>query len=162
MKVIKGDLLKEFETGTVDAILHVCNCQRVMGAGIAFQIKNRYPQAYQAYMDHPIELDLMGHSYLELGTISYTSSLYKGGGYIFNLHAQNLYGSGSRFLNYEALYVTLEKVRDVLQKDGFKGVIGVPKYMGAFRAGGDWRIVEKMLECVFEDFSDIVIVDFNK
>ena len=32
----------------ISAIAHSCNTRNIMGAGIAKQIKNRYPQAYEA------------------------------------------------------------------------------------------------------------------
>ena len=47
----KGDLLKEYRNGMCDVIAHCANCQRVMGSGIAYQIKNEMPSAYDAYIE---------------------------------------------------------------------------------------------------------------
>ena len=55
VELIGGNLL-DFPTHCVssdkyvgiNAIAHSCNCQNVMGAGIAKQIKDRYPQAFEA------------------------------------------------------------------------------------------------------------------
>jgi O-acetyl-ADP-ribose deacetylase (regulator of RNase III) len=57
VQITKGNLL-DFPTHClsfasneyigINAIAHSCNCQNVMGAGIAKQIKDRYPQAYEA------------------------------------------------------------------------------------------------------------------
>ena len=163
MNYIKGDLLIELVSGTVDVILHVAICQRIMGSGIALQIKNKYPGAYKAYMEYPSQpLDCAD---IELGTISY-HQLYGDGAYIFNLHAQHLYGYGKRFLNYEALYCSLEKARDVITKSGLMSAstikIGVPKFMGCYRAGGSWKVVSSMLEDVLEDKGfDVTVVDFD-
>ena len=46
IKYIDGDLVKEAEL--FDVIAHCCNCFCTMGAGIAPQIKNKFPDAYVA------------------------------------------------------------------------------------------------------------------
>ena len=43
---ITGDLL-DFPQG-IDIIAHSCNCRNTMSAGIAKQIKDRYPLSYDA------------------------------------------------------------------------------------------------------------------
>jgi O-acetyl-ADP-ribose deacetylase (regulator of RNase III) len=48
MKVVTGDLLKLALEGHFDVIVHGCNCQCAMGAGIALSIKNQFPEAYEA------------------------------------------------------------------------------------------------------------------
>ena len=48
MKVVEGDLLKLAIEGVFDVIVHGCNCQCVMGAGIAKAIKKVFPDAYAA------------------------------------------------------------------------------------------------------------------
>lgn len=48
LKYTIGNLLDLAEQGEFDVIVHGCNCQNTMGSGIAYQIKNRYPEAYAA------------------------------------------------------------------------------------------------------------------
>lgn len=48
MNVIKGDLIKLALDGRFDVIVHGCNCQCAMGAGIAKSIKETFPEAYKA------------------------------------------------------------------------------------------------------------------
>ena len=48
MKTVRGDLLKLALDGHFDVIVHGCNCQCVMGAGIALSIKNAFPEAFAA------------------------------------------------------------------------------------------------------------------
>ena len=48
MKVIQGDLIQLALEGRFDAIIHGCNCQCVMGAGIAKSIRVNFPEAYEA------------------------------------------------------------------------------------------------------------------
>jgi len=47
IKHVKGDLLKLAEAGEFDAIVQGCNCFCTMGSGLARQIKDQYPGAYE-------------------------------------------------------------------------------------------------------------------
>lgn len=53
MKIVRGDLLDLADAGAFDVIVHGCNCQHTMSAGIAAQIRKRYPQAYSADLATP-------------------------------------------------------------------------------------------------------------
>jgi O-acetyl-ADP-ribose deacetylase (regulator of RNase III) len=48
MKVMRGDLVKLALDGHFEVIVHRCNCQCAMGAGIAKAIKQAFPEAYKA------------------------------------------------------------------------------------------------------------------
>lgn len=48
MPVIKGDLVKLALAGQSDVIVHGCNYQCQMGAGIAKSIKQVFPESYEA------------------------------------------------------------------------------------------------------------------
>jgi O-acetyl-ADP-ribose deacetylase (regulator of RNase III) len=148
----KGDLLKEYNQNACDVIAHCTNCQGVMGSGIALQIKNEMPAVFDAYKYHE---ECSG---LKLGTISYAKI---GKGIVVNLHAQNLYGyDGSRFVNYEAIYETLRQTKEVMLSKNLK-TLGVPYKMACDRAGGDWRIIETMLNVIFENSGiDILVVEY--
>jgi O-acetyl-ADP-ribose deacetylase (regulator of RNase III) len=147
MKIYDGDLLLHFADYSrpiVSAIAHVCNCQGVMGSGVALAIKTRYPEAYNAYKMEELKY-ING---LPLGTISFAA--IRPDKHIYNLHAQRFYGTdGRRYLDYEALYSSLEKVCDSMCNAGLK-TLGVPYKMGSDRAGGDWNVVTAMLTSVFE------------
>jgi O-acetyl-ADP-ribose deacetylase (regulator of RNase III) len=43
--VVDGDLLDQ----KTDVIAHQVNCLGVMGAGVALQIKNKWPEVYEGY-----------------------------------------------------------------------------------------------------------------
>lgn len=150
----RGDLLEYFRNGEVQCILHVTNCQGVMGSGIAFQIKNQFPEAYDAYK-HQEDVD----DGLKLGTVS--MAMVGTDQCIFNMNAQHLYGFGTRHLNYEEFYKCLEKVKELLNFCKFDGTIGIPAKMGSDRAGGDFRVVLSMVGVVFEDY-DVLVVEYDK
>lgn len=148
----KGDLLDYFRNDEVGCICHVTNCQGVMGSGIAFQIKNEFPEAYEAYKE-----DERISEGLKLGNVSFSENDH---GIIFNMNAQHLYGAGDRFLNYEAFYNCLESVRDTYDiYDGVKP-LGFPKLVGCDRAGGSWRVVKAMIDDVFKDH-EVLIVEYD-
>ena len=138
MTTIKEDIFKALETDAIQVMMHVCNNAGVMGAGIALEVKKRYPDAYDAYINYGIE----NHG-LYLATISTSSR-------VINLHAQDGYGrkDGWRYLNYESLYGSLAAAREWCEKNSIVSV-GVPYGMGANRAGGDWAVVCAMVESTF-------------
>lgn len=45
MKQAKGDIIELALEGHFDVIAHGCNCQNIMGIGLAKQIKERFPEA---------------------------------------------------------------------------------------------------------------------
>lgn len=155
-----GDLFKYFERGDngikTNAIAHVCNCQGVMGSGIAREIKTRYPTAFEAYKQNEIDMQkIPAYQGLQLGTISYAE--VRPTEFVFNLHAQQFYGTDKRHLNYEALYKSLEQMRSVMILNKIQSV-GFPYMMGSDRAGGDWNVVRAMIESVFPSSYNICTI----
>jgi hypothetical protein len=156
IKHAKGDLFKFFEDGACDTVAHCCNCKGVMGSGIALTIKDKYPGAYKSYKDHEYR-----NAVLKLGT---TSSAFVGENkLIVNLHAQSSYGYNAfRYVNYEALYESLIATRNEMIASNHK-ILGVPYKMACDRAGGDWRIVEAMLDAIFSDANlEVLVVEYSK
>ena len=143
IKMIKGNLVSAVLNGEVDMMMHVCNCQGVMGSGLAKEVKERIPEAYKVYMKYP----------RGLGDYTKTNK-------VINLYAQDKYGYGKRHLNYGALSLSLCTVFDDLDGEGFVGTVGVPYRMGADRAGGDWEIILEILE-VLVDYHSIKLVIYQ-
>jgi O-acetyl-ADP-ribose deacetylase (regulator of RNase III) len=154
MKEIKGNIIEALKKGAIYAVGHVANAQKTMGSGVALALRKEWPQVYGVdanYMDPPAN---------RMGNITVANVGVDR--YVFNLYAQLQYGQGIRHLNYEALYQALEKMKDqclCLPVPQYK--VGFPKLMGSDRAGGRWRIVETMIDEVFNGM-DVTIVDFNE
>lgn len=136
---IEGNLLDEFEKGTVNIIIHQANCFNTMGSGIARQIRERFPEAYEA------DCKTERGSKEKLGKYSY--AVIKGR-VIINLYSQYEFGSPTRNTDYNALYDGLASIRDKLNKPHN---IGVPFKIGSKLGGGDWIVVKAILEAVFKD-----------
>lgn len=145
----QGNAVDALINGEIDVLLHVCNNKGVMGSGIALEIKNRIPDAYQAYKNHELVCGL------SVGDNSYAWLDSPEDSVVVNMIAQNGYGSGKRFLNYGALANCLCDVRNTFEYEEVKA-IGIPFKMGSDRAGGDWNIVLEMVEYFLKDFNVIV------
>lgn len=142
----QGNAVSALIDGEIDVLIHVCNNKGVMGSGIALEIKNRVPDAYDAYMQGKDD---------GLGSISvgwYSPSDDTINGMVINMIAQDGYGRGIRHLNYGALARCLHKASQISKTLN----IGLPYKMGADRAGGDWEIVLEMVEFFLKDFTVVI------
>lgn len=144
---------KDIFTAEVDAIVHGCNIHCTFGSGIALTIKNKFPSAYIA--DCETEKDDID----KLGTFSYAEVLPKY--YVFNLYQQTLYGKFDRNLDYDAFYNSLYSAKNKMEQLKLTK-IAMPYNIGCDRAKGDWRIVSKMIDVIFENSNiDVEICKFN-
>lgn len=139
-----------FDSGA-DVVLHQVNCQGAMGSGVALQVRKRFPRVYYAYKKAcdakaGARRDLLGIAQI----IMADSNMF-----IANLFAQENFGyDGACYTDYDALRKCLETVKtNCVGKR-----IAIPYLMGCHRGGGDWSIVYHMIEEVFCDDSDDVIV----
>lgn len=138
MKTMKGDILANVTTGI---IVHQCNAQGVMGAGIAKQIKEKWPQVYKDYKEL---LSVTGTGIVSLG--STTATDVGDNLTVVSLVAQDGYASRGerphRYTSYDAL------------DDGFEYIAGLAKVyrrpvhfplIGAGLGGGEWSIIEAII-----------------
>jgi len=127
----KGDAVKAAINHEIDILVHGCNCHHSMGAGIARQIKKEFPDAFKAD-----KITKKGPD--KLGDISVA---YQRGATIVNAYTQNFYGRKKCHADYQAIRSCMKKIKELA--NGQK--IGMPK-IGAGLAGGDWEIIEKIIE----------------
>ncbi len=122
--------------GKFDVIVHGCNCFCTMGAGIAKQIKNTFPAAYEADQKtdkgNKAKLGTMSCVLINRGGIKFT---------IVNGYTQyNWRGSGV-LVNYEAVRSVFKHI-----KFTFPGKrIGYPK-IGSGLAKGDWETISSIID----------------
>lgn len=131
-----GDLLQ----AEVDAIAHCCNCYCTMGSGIAPKIKKEWPEVYAA------DCATRKGDRTKLGT--FTKAVVEDGDLtVYNLYGQFGYSKrdqGIRDLDYNALYDALDRMGDDVVANGGESV-GLP-LIGCGLAGGNWKIVEVMIQ----------------
>ena len=158
IKVINGNILNCAE----NILCHQVNCMGVMGAGLAKQIRNNYPKVYSEYIKllqwakEEYERGLSKNKY-PLGSVQFVRIDDKK--VVANIFGQLNYGRDKRYTNYEALqkgfYGVLEAVTwDNSKMKGYS--IAIPYGIGCSLAGGDWNVVYKIIEKVFNDY-DITI-----
>lgn len=145
----QGNAVDALINGEINVLLHVCNNKGVMGSGIALEIKNKVPDAYQGYKSAQISNNMA----LELGSISFgwTALRNHDTGMVCNMVAQDGYGKGIKHLSYGALAECLFRVSKLSIR-----TIGIPFKMGSDRAGGDWEIVLEMVEYFLKDFNVVI------
>lgn len=145
----EGNLLE----APVSAMLQSCNCYNTMGGGIALQIARKYPEA--AHIDSltkPGDENKLG---------KFTKAKTTDGKVVYNVYGQYDLGGGVRRTNYEALYSGLEYAVGDMNSNDIK-TAGLPHFIGCALGGGDWRIVEKLIEVAFENYDgDLYIYKFN-
>jgi O-acetyl-ADP-ribose deacetylase (regulator of RNase III) len=156
MKEIYNNLLDLAEAGEFDIIIHGCNCFHTMNSGIAKQIRERYPDVYEA--------DKIFSKYgdaSKLGTITYKDL---GDFVVVNCYTQFRYGyDGERYVEYGAVRSCLKELKSLYEKVKKNKVIekiriGIP-LIGCGKAGGDWEIVKKIVNDELKEY-DVTIVRF--
>lgn len=149
MKIVKGDLLKLAKDGDFDVIVHGCNCFHAMGAGIAKQIKKAYPEAYWADKLTTI----YGHrGKLGTCTVSDEPALT-----VINAYTQYHYSSKAKQVDYEAVRACFKWIAE---NYGDKR-IGFP-LIGAGLAGGDWKIISKIIDEELSGVEDYTLVEYQQ
>lgn len=135
VSIVCSDLL----TSHYEVIAHQVNCKGVMGAGLAKQIRSRYPDVYTSYKKVcNTQTDLLGKVQL-VATPDCR---------VANLFSQSDYGTGKCYTNYEALATCLTKLRYRMEVLGLKE-LGLPYGLGCGLAGGNWKIVYEIIRDVF-------------
>lgn len=134
MKTVKGDLLVLAKEGKFDIILHGCNCHNVMGAGIAKQIRDEFPDAWLADQQTlKGDKNKLGHYSIGMG------------GRLVIINAYTQYDTASRagedMFDYRACHEVLTKISERFGK----WRIGLPM-IGMGLAGGDSSRIMSMLE----------------
>lgn len=120
------------------------NCMGVMGAGLAKQVRSRYPEVYKAYRSFCEEYGAEGVWNMTTLLICPTHDGKK----IANIFAQFDYGTKCRKTDYERLRKAFRQInREYKGSD-----VAVPYGIGCGLAGGDWAVVSKIIE---EELTDV-------
>ena len=135
-KEVYGDILTPVGYGTGVVVCHQVNCKGVMGAGLAKQIRQKFPRVYEDYLEKCATTP----SDRLLGSVQFCFAPCSAGYVIANVFAQNGYGYGRCFTDYDALAKALTRVAQMFPDS----TIRLPYHMGCGLAGGDWDTVSKI------------------
>ena len=138
---IYGDILSCDSINQDIIICHQVNCKGVMGAGLALQIKEKYPEVYNKYKlfceEAKSSADLLGkilYCNIEVNSMNVTFA---------NIFGQISYGKNGVYTDYNALkeaFINLRHKLCELNKTN-KTIVRIPKNIGCGHGGGDWKIV---------------------
>lgn len=136
IREIMGDLFSSPDK----LIVHGCNDQRVMGAGIAVPIKNRYPKAVAPYFD--------ANTKLVMGEVVYG---FDRNTWIANAITQTLGAKTEDNLpiSYKAIETCFKSIHNFCLENSIDA-ISLPQ-IGAGLGGGDWDVIRSSLDSVFLD-----------
>lgn len=133
-------------------LVHGCNAQGVMGSGIAKQIRERYPKAYEEY--RKFCLGVFGDVDDPLGCIVPVQTK---GRVIINAVTQRYYGRERDivYVSYDAVDSCMKYI-DKLYEGYLEPVpIGMPK-IGAGLGNGHWPVIAEIIEYRANNFKPIV------
>lgn len=157
LKHTKGNLIDLAEQGEFEVIVHGCNCQNVMGSGIAKEIRERYPGAYEA---DKLATEQWKNPVAKLGNFSTYSTIGKGNPFIIvNAYTQIHFAPrGIDHFEYDSFAVILRKLEEL-------GNVRIAfPYIGMGLAGGDkGRIIpmiERFAEKVSAQGGSVTLVEF--
>lgn len=130
MEIIGGDLL-DVKSGV---IIHQVNCKGVMGGGIAYQIRNKYPQHYLDYKS----------SLMKLGSVFITDFRELK---IIGMFSQYDYGRNPFrvYTNSEAFSSCLDKINELKRLYSDMDFY-MPYGIGCGLANGNWDEISSLIE----------------
>jgi len=132
MQLLKQNILN-INTGI---ITHQVNCMGVMGAGIALEIRKKFPKAYYYYKRNPPQLGTA-----QVIKINEFENLY-----VCNMAGQKFYGIKGKYTDYNAVKKAMTQLTEFALKENLE--IYVPYKMGCNLGGGDWREVGRILNLI--------------
>lgn len=119
-------------------LVHGCNAQGVMGGGVAWHVRDQFPEAYDQYRQQYLD-----QGELALGTIIPVET---NGRIIVNAVTQQHFGAPpARYVSYDAVSVAMAAVDAWCRENGY-AEFAMPR-IGAGLGGGDWQVIESVVEC---------------
>ncbi len=146
-------------------ICHQVNCLGVMGAGIAKQIKEKWPIVYDEYQEKYRETNYeILKNYGGFENSPSTSEVLLGDiqliqveedTTVINMFSQEYYGNdGRRYTSYDAFWICLNKIKQQVPKGS---IIGFPMNIGCGLGGANWKVISTMIsEVLGKDYSVLI------
>lgn len=132
IKHVKGDILTTPTRNEETIICHQVNCMGVMGAGLAKQVRDKWPIVFSEYKK-VCGADKLG----DFQMVQVAPQLY-----VANLFGQLNFGRDERQTNYAALTAALFGA----MKEHPGATFRVPYGLGCGLAGGNWETVLNIIK----------------
>lgn len=153
MKIINGNILDAENCIVCQQVNH----QRIMGAGLAKQIVEKYPgilKPYQEFCQRYSFNEIRKNGYVHF----YIPLQNKQNIIIANIFGQEHIGYGKSMTDYYSLSNGLYRVKELAQCT--LRLVAIPYKIGCGLAGGQWDAVCEILDDVFYD-GDVGFYIFN-
>ena len=136
---LEGDIIELAKSGSYDVLIHGCNCQHTMGAGVAKLVAQAFPEALEADLQTP-------KTTAKLGTVSYGFSPLPNGEVLIiaNAYTQAYYGKHHHAFNYGALRSCFEQIKHDLE-----GMHFLYPAIGAGLGLGNWYLIHPIIKEIF-------------
>ena len=153
---VKGNLLDS----DCDYICHQVNCQGVMNSGVAKQIREKWPEVYDAYLEKHnrykrmslTEDDMLG----DIGVVY----IRERDSWAINMYSQCQYGyDGKRYTSYDAFATCLNQLSAVVPEGK---TIAFPKNIGCGLGGGNWKVISALIEEILGDEYEVYIYELEE
>lgn len=155
---VRGDLVDAALLGQVDGMIHGCNCFCTMGSGIARDVHEKIPSAFEADKTTiPGERSKMG-KYTLAKIIAATGKPV----FVINAYTQYTYWDTNDMFSLAALRSALASVKFTYNNKAAEPiVIGIP-LLGAGLAKGNWAEIANEIANMNFSESNITIAVFVK
>lgn len=150
----KGDLFSVIDPLKKQLIVHGVNCQRAMGSGFAKQIREKYPDAFEKYIDWCAhQLYYKGNQPQSwLGKVQFVRNTFPT---IANCFTQYSYGrDGKKYVSYDAIDSCLIKVASFAKENDLE--VHMPQ-IGAGLGGGNWSVINEIIEHRLKNVKEVNI-----
>lgn len=142
---VKGNVL---DSGA-DVIAHGVNCSGGFASGVAGQIAKRWPTVQHRYRK---EFHTNGWHLGKVQSVTMIGQNSPCSFFVFNCGTQQFYGPmakhGVVYVDYPAIEKCMRQVYEFCEDNDL--TCAIPK-IGAGLAGGDWNVIEKIINEIFHD-----------
>lgn len=150
MVYINGNLFDS----KADVLCHQVNLFGVMGGGIAAEIRKRFPSVYEEYKEQCEKINCTNYEDY-LGTVLMVDTNKGRDQFIANCFCQNYFSENNCLTNYEKMEKCFYEIKDWMNHNN-KYTVAFPYGIGCGIAGGNWGIVENIIQKVLDNHNLIV------
>ena len=142
-------------------ICHQVNCRGTMAAGLAKQLRDKYPCVYDEYREYILARKthkIAGNSLLgAVNPVFINKDLL-----VLNIFGQEDFGIDKTYTDYDALEKAFKYIEETIAPV-YNLPVYIPYGIGCGLAGGDWNKVSMIINDIFAD-SDVncIIVEYKK
>ena len=135
-------------------ICHQVNCQGKMNSGVAKAIREKWPEAYNKYIDMYYSREDWPPPKTKDYFLGVAQGVRTKGKIIVNMFAQASYGyDNKQYTSYDAFIKCLNHIKSNCDPQSEIITIAFPYKIGCVRGGASWPIIQKMIETEMKDYN---------